>query len=173
MGSGRASRLFSRIGTYNRLSTHRERVESVIVKRRLHRCTIPLRWGDMDAMGHVNNTVYFRFMEQARVEWLSLNSAAFVQGVDAPVIVSAGCVFMKPITYPGVMQVDMSCVRIGGSSFDTEYEIRVAGEVDPAALGTARVVWTSVRTGRSVQIPTPVREKLEAAPEQTDGERGC
>jgi acyl-CoA thioester hydrolase len=31
---------------------------------------MPVRWGDMDAYGHVNNTVYFRYMEQVRVEWL-------------------------------------------------------------------------------------------------------
>ena len=36
----------------------------------LHVCRIPLRWGDMDANGHVNNVLFFRFMEQARVEWL-------------------------------------------------------------------------------------------------------
>ena len=39
-------------------------------KRLLHTVTTPIRWGDMDAMGHVNNTVYFRYMEQARIEWL-------------------------------------------------------------------------------------------------------
>jgi hypothetical protein len=33
-------------------------------------CLIPIRWGDMDAYGHVNNTIYFRYMEQARVEFL-------------------------------------------------------------------------------------------------------
>ena len=35
----------------------------------VHTTTVPIRWGDMDAQGHVNNTVYFRYMEQARVEW--------------------------------------------------------------------------------------------------------
>src|SRR5262249_4596236 len=36
----------------------------------VHSTTLPIRWGDMDAQGHVNNTVYFRYMEQARIEWL-------------------------------------------------------------------------------------------------------
>ena len=36
----------------------------------VHTSTQPIRWGDMDALGHVNNTVYFRYMEQARIEWL-------------------------------------------------------------------------------------------------------
>ena len=39
-------------------------------KKQVHEMVIPIRWGDMDAMGHVNNTVYFRYMEQARIEWL-------------------------------------------------------------------------------------------------------
>jgi acyl-CoA thioester hydrolase len=39
-------------------------------KKLVHVTHIPIRWGDMDAYGHVNNTVYFRYMEQARVEWL-------------------------------------------------------------------------------------------------------
>jgi len=41
-----------------------------MVERKLvHVESIPVRWGDMDAMGHVNNTVYFRFMEQTRISW--------------------------------------------------------------------------------------------------------
>ena len=31
--------------------------------------SMPIRWGDMDAFGHVNNTVYFRYMEQVRISW--------------------------------------------------------------------------------------------------------
>ena len=38
-------------------------------KKLVHTERIPVRWGDMDAMGHVNNTVYFRYMEQTRICW--------------------------------------------------------------------------------------------------------
>ncbi|MBM3384043.1 MAG: acyl-CoA thioesterase, partial [Betaproteobacteria bacterium] len=45
-------------------------IQAMDEKRTLaHVERIPIRWGDMDAMGHVNNTVYFRFMEQARISW--------------------------------------------------------------------------------------------------------
>ena len=40
------------------------------MRKRVHTTRVPIRWGDMDAMGHVNNTVYFRYMEQSRIEWL-------------------------------------------------------------------------------------------------------
>ena len=39
-------------------------------KKLVYECTIPMRWGDMDAMGHINNTLYFRYLEIARVDWL-------------------------------------------------------------------------------------------------------
>jgi acyl-CoA thioester hydrolase len=42
-------------------------------KKFVHAMTIPIRWGDMDAMGHVNNTVYFRYLESARIEWMRIH----------------------------------------------------------------------------------------------------
>lgn len=45
-------------------------------KKLTHEMVIPIRWGDMDAMGHVNNTVYFRYLETVRIAWFgSLGSA--------------------------------------------------------------------------------------------------
>ena len=41
-----------------------------MTKKLVHTMRMPIRWGDMDAMGHVNNTVYFRYIEQARISWL-------------------------------------------------------------------------------------------------------
>ena len=66
--------------------------------------TIPIRWGDMDAQGHVNNTVYFRYMEQARIEWL-LRVAEQIGAGSTPgsVIVNASCTFIEPIEYPGTV----------------------------------------------------------------------
>ena len=69
-------------------------------KKLIHTMTVPIRWGDMDAMGHVNNTLYFRYMEIARLQWM------FEAGVPAnpqgewPVIVNASVVVV------GVVVVD-------------------------------------------------------------------
>jgi len=53
---------------------------------------MPVRWGDQDAMGHVNNTVYFRCMEQARIEWLeSFGMGTAWTRTEGPVIVNASC----------------------------------------------------------------------------------
>ena len=47
------------------------RIEIPENKRLVHESIIPIRWGDMDAYRHINNTIYFRYMEQARIEWIA------------------------------------------------------------------------------------------------------
>ena len=58
-------------------------------KKLIHVTRMPIRWGDMDAYGHVNNTVYFRYMEQARVEWLEEHKIEVRPGGLGPVIINA------------------------------------------------------------------------------------
>jgi acyl-CoA thioester hydrolase len=123
---------------------------------------IPIRWGDMDAFGHVNNTVYFRYAEQARVEWLEGlpgGLGAFADGVPEviPVIVNASCTFQMPIGYPGVVEVRMYAGVPGRSSLPTYYEMRVDGDDRVSAEGAAKMVWMSTATGRSVALPGAVR----------------
>jgi hypothetical protein len=66
-------------------------------KKLVHVERIAIRWGDMDAMGHVNNTVYFRYMEQARIAWFeSLVPRADAWGEISIVIVNASCNFRRP-----------------------------------------------------------------------------
>src|SRR5690606_37673593 len=77
------------------------RAQGEVRRKLVHTEIIPLRWGDMDAMGHVNNTVYFRFMEQARIGWFD----ALVPEADAwkntgIVIATTTCNFRRPMTYP-------------------------------------------------------------------------
>jgi acyl-CoA thioesterase FadM len=62
---------------------------------------IPIRWGDMDAMGHVNNTIYFRYLEIVRIEWLHQVAGAPDPAGEGPVIVNTFCNFLKQLKYPG------------------------------------------------------------------------
>ena len=68
-------------------------------KKLIHVTKMPIRWGDMDAYGHVNNTVYFRYMEQARVEWLEDMKIEVRPGGLGPVIISASCTFSVSYTH--------------------------------------------------------------------------
>lgn len=120
-----------------------------------------VRWGDMDALGHVNNTVYFRYMEQARVSWLESMQGSLTEGKTGPLIINASCTFLVPIVYPERITVELLCGPPGRSSFETYYEIRPAGKREPLyAEGSAKVVWADHTAGRSVPIPDEVRSLL-------------
>jgi acyl-CoA thioester hydrolase len=64
-------------------------------KKFVHQMVIPIRWGDMDAMGHVNNTVYFRYMETVRIDWFETINCRVNPLGQGPVIVNAFCNFYK------------------------------------------------------------------------------
>ena len=79
---------------------------------------IPIRWGDMDAMGHVNNTTYFRYLETMRIDWMrSIGCRPDPQG-EGPVIVNAFCNFYQQLEYPGDVLVKMYVSDPGRSSFE-------------------------------------------------------
>ena len=135
-------------------------------KRRLvHIERIPIRWGDMDAMGHVNNTVYFRYMEQARISWFEAlipeDEAWQSTGI---VIANASCNYKRPITYPGTVEVRLYAGMPGGSSVATHYELRVIqGELrdpKPYADGAAVVVFIDLKKQQPARIPEGIRERL-------------
>lgn len=133
----------------------------VTEKKLVYTVTIPIRWGDMDAMGHVNNTVYFRFMEQARIEWLSMLGCLPDQDGNGPVIVNAHCTFKRPLKYPDQVEVCTYIGAAGRSSFETIQEMRsVNNNYAIYAEGGAKVVWVDAQTEKSAPLPDEIRQKL-------------
>ena len=130
-------------------------------KKLIHVTTMPIRWGDMDAYGHVNNTVYFRYMEQARVEWLEEMQIQVRPGRLGPVIINASCTFLAPMNYPGNVEVKTFAGRPGRSSVETYVEMRIVGDAMLYAEGAAKVVWMDTQTGKSAPIPDHVRAVLD------------
>jgi len=126
----------------------------------IHTTQIPIRWGDMDAYGHVNNTIYFRYMEQARCEWLEAMDIGVGVGDDGPVIVNASCTFLVPLTYPGTVEVRTFAGAPGRSSIPTHVEMRLVGDDRIYAEGAAKVVWMDTRTGKSMPLPDKVRAQV-------------
>ena len=127
----------------------------------VHTSRQPIRWGDMDAMGHVNNTTYFRYMEQARIEW----SGALIPMPGEPamlpmVIVNASCTFLLPLVYPGVVEIRMLLGDLGRTSVGSFYEIAMNGET--YAEGAAKIVWIDPATGRPAPLPAILSAPLRA-----------
>jgi len=124
----------------------------------IYTTSMPVRWGDMDAYGHVNNTVYFRYFEQTRVEWLErMGSRVSVEEPVGPVIINASCTFLAPVNYPATVVIKMYAGDPGRSSVMTWYELFVDGDERLYAEGAAKTVWMDMRTGKSAPIPDVVR----------------
>ncbi len=134
--------------------THRRRML-------VHTSRQAIRWGDMDSLGHVNSTVYFRYLEQARIEWVyGLQTEGEPYDRTGPVIVNASCTFLEPLVYPGEVEVRMYLGDPGRSSVGSYYEIRMNGR--KYAEGAAKMVWIDLGSGRSVPLPESVAAPLHA-----------
>ena len=88
-------------------------------KKLVHEMLIPIRWGDMDAMGHVNNTLYFRYLEIIRIDWMRSIGCEPQPGGEGPVIVNAFCNFYKQVEYPGNLRVKMYVSDPARSTFES------------------------------------------------------
>jgi len=131
-------------------------------RKLVHTERIAIRWGDMDAMGHVNNTVYFRYMEQARIGWFeALVPEAQAWKTTGIVIVNASCNFRRPINYPGTLEVKVFVGAPGGSSVPTFYELSIEGAI--YADGAATVVFIDMQQQKPVRIPEAIRGLLAEA----------
>lgn len=137
------------------------RLEIPEEKKLVHEMRIQIRWGDMDAMGHVNNTVYFRYLEMARVEWLeSLGGSPSPDG-QGPVIVNAFCNFYRQVTYPGELIARHYVSSPGRSSFDTWITLERSDEPGViCAAGGATTVWQDAALQKSVELPAWLRAHL-------------
>jgi len=132
----------------------------------VHTSRQAIRWGDMDKLGHVNNTVYFRYLEQARIEWVyALSPDGNAYDGTGPVVVNASCTFLEPLVYPGDVEVKMYLGDPGRSSVGSFYEIWCAGRKH--ADGAAKIVWIDLASGRPVPLPermvAPLRTLEKAA----------
>jgi acyl-CoA thioester hydrolase len=134
------------------------KIELPAAKKLVHELVIPIRWGDMDAMGHVNNTLYFRYMEIARIEWFRGIGCDPNPGGQGPVIINAFCNFHRQLEYPGDVLVRTYASDPGRSSFETWATMErpdVPGVV--FATGGATTVWVDFPQQKSVPLPDWVR----------------
>lgn len=122
---------------------------------------VPVAWGDMDAFGHVNNTVYIRWFETARIdlcEQLGLTIDR-PEGLG-PILATVTCDFVLPVEYPATIVTKARVTKIGGRSLGVEHVVTSGADV--VARGTAVIVLFDYATGTSVAVPDGVRAAVAA-----------
>ena len=123
---------------------------------------IPVRWGDMDARGHVNNTVYFRYFESSRIALfhkLKVYEEMEVIG-DAPILVYTHCNFKSPVTYPDTIYVGVKITNIEESKVKMTHSIVSKKLNREVADGEALVVWYNYHEQKKGKIPEILKKKM-------------
>ena len=126
-----------------------------------HEMTLEVRWGDMDMMGHVNNVMYFRYLEIVRIEWLrKIGGAPDPLGMG-PVVVNAFCNFYKQLEYPCTVLAKHYVANPGRSSFDALVTLERADQPGVIhAAGGSTTVWVDFQAQKSVPLPDWLRAHL-------------
>jgi acyl-CoA thioester hydrolase len=120
----------------------------------------PVRFRDIDVLGHVNNAVYFTYMEQARTEyWMKVFEVGDLNGISF-IVAHAECDFKKSARMGDEIQVTIKTTSIGKSSFVWDYEILNAANSELFARGKTIQVYFDYANQKSVPVPSDVRSKL-------------
>ena len=124
--------------------------------------TIEVRWGDMDSQGHVNNAVYFTYLESARVELVRRLGCKGKQGgaAEGLTLVSTSCDFKRQVVYPAVIDVGLRVERVGRRSFEMSFGIFIQGTDELVASARSVNAWVEYAAERAVEIPDWFRVAL-------------
>jgi acyl-CoA thioester hydrolase len=121
-----------------------------------------IHWGDMDALGHVNNARYFTWFETARIAYFRrLALEADRPTTIGPILASTTCNFLRPIVFPARIAAGARVTKLGTKSFTMEYRIALQDDEEtPFAEGTAVVVLYDYEAKRSISIPDDLRAAI-------------
>ncbi len=119
---------------------------------------IHVRWHDLDAFNHVNNASFLVLLEEARLQWLRQVPGEWFGEHAMPVMAAIDLKYLKPVTWPADIDVELGCVKLGTSSVTLRN--RVVERSDRSCVyadGTIVLVWIDPATGKPVALPEAIR----------------
>jgi len=123
-----------------------------------------MRWGDNDAYGHVNNTVYYAWFDSTVNEWLVGQGLLDIAAGDPiGLVVETGCIFFSPLSFPGIIDVGLVVAHIGRSSVTYDLGVFAPGTDVPSAQGHFTHVYVDREGRRPMALPTAWRTRIEAS----------
>lgn len=133
------------------------------------RYPITVAWGEMDAFQHVNNVLYFRYFESARIEYgrrINLLDPELMDGAG-PILAATSARYKRPIVFPDQLLVGVSVVRLGSDRFWQAYRIYSLSQQAVTTEGEAEIVLFNYRDQRKAPLSAALRARIEAL-EQRD-----
>ncbi|PXV58511.1 acyl-CoA thioester hydrolase [Dyella jiangningensis] len=122
---------------------------------------IGVRWRDLDAFNHVNNSNYLTYLEEARLQWLQHVPGWFDEH-SMPVLAASELNYRRPIEWPAQLNVELFCERLGNSSVTIAHRIVNAHDGALYSDGKVVMVWMDPASGKPVPLPQSIRDAAEA-----------
>jgi acyl-CoA thioester hydrolase len=127
-----------------------------------HFVELPVLWGHMEALGHVNNTEYFGYLEAGRIGYCSEVLPAQYRADANLVLADIQCRFLRQLRYPATIEVGTRIGRLGNSSMHAGCAIFIKHEDPPVAVSKAVMVWFDFASEKAVALPAGVRAAIMA-----------
>ncbi|MCW8330241.1 acyl-CoA thioesterase [Photobacterium sp. SDRW27] len=130
---------------------------------------VPVAWGEMDAFNHVNNVVYFRYFETARIEYfreVALMEEMHKTGVG-PVLSETSCCYKLPVTFPDTLYIGSRVSELKDDRFTMEYAIVSQKLGAVATTGTAKVVMFDFNTNQKATLSQLLVDSIQAIEART------
>jgi acyl-CoA thioester hydrolase len=125
----------------------------------LYTAAISVRWRDLDAFNHVNNSTYLTYLEEARVQWLQRLPGSWSDEHAMPVMAASTLNYRLPIEWPGEVHIQLYCARLGNSSMTVAHRIVDAADSNKLYCdGHVVMVWMDPASGKSVPLPQAIKE---------------
>lgn len=139
-------------------------MSDVVATRFAVRLRLALQWGEMDAYGHANNTIYFRWFESARMEYFRRLGWPELERADGvgPILHSTRARFRAPLEWPDEVEIATSAVDVGADRFRMLYEVRSVKLDRVAAEGEGTIVAFDYRAKAKAALPEPIRARIAA-----------
>lgn len=130
----------------------------------LLRVDLPVRWRDLDAFSHVNNSVFLTYVEEARLQWFQSLPGPWLSDHIAPVLAATHVNYRRPIEWPARLAVELRAERVGNTSLTLAH--RIVGVDNADALysdGYSVLVWIDRHDGKPAPLPEAVRTACMAS----------
>ena len=130
---------------------------------------IPVAWGDMDALQHVNNVVYFRYFETIRIEYLRRVGMSDVLANEqvSPVLAETSARYRRPVIFPDTLVVEARVSELSEHGFTMEYQITSKAQGEVTTQGSARIVMLNVTTGKKAALSEALKQRVVRLEETT------
>ncbi|MBH0063749.1 acyl-CoA thioesterase [Psychrobacter sp. SZ93C1] len=115
----------------------------------------PIHWGEMDAFNHLNNVVYYRYAESARIGYLQ--ALGMFDGSMITVLAQSSCQYLRPVIYPDTLLLGVRCQRLGRTSIVIEYSYYSTAQ--QAVVATAEAVVVRLDSSGKDKLPWTIEER--------------